>query len=590
MPEVAPLTNKYSFNLKICRRVHSGIIDSIVFQSLLSPPPSDFIARIRWYIKVRWFVLCAIAVPGVLSLYVGEGWSDVVRRDIVLGIIAIASNGIFYFLGRLNRGIVYYQRLAIVLVSVDALLVTSLIFLKGGIESRSLILYVIPIMISAAMFGRRGVYIMSAATVLMYDALITADFMNVIHSIGAFNPHLRSQFAYYLNSIVFISSVLLIIGVIVDFITSLLINKERQACESIIALREAQAIAKIGSWEWDVESDKVMWSDELYKMFNLKPRSNVLIGYESYLSVLHPDDMKMVNTEITRAAKKSKRFGVTHRIIWPNGVVRYIQSDGRPILNESGVMTKMIGTARDITDERLLDEAKSEFVSLASHQLRTPATGVKQYIGMLLEGFAGELSETQIKFLKTAYESNERQLSIVNDLLNVARVDSGKVKLTLARVNLVKLMQEIIDEQESNFRSKNQTIVFNSESKRVFCQVDKHRLRMALENIIDNAHKYTLQDKTITVTVVERPRSVSIVIADQGVGIAKKDVAKIFDKFSRVEHIDTGHESGTGLGLYWAHRIVCLHGGKIDVESKLDKGTKFKISLPHFPASKNLGP
>ena len=230
-----------------------------------------------------------------------------------------------------------------------------------------------------------------------------------------------------------------------------------------------------------------------------------------------------------------------------------------------------------------LNRTKDEFISLASHQLRTPATGVKQYVGMVLEGFAGELNDTQHTLLSKAYESNERQLRIVSDLLKVAQVDAGKVVLRRSHVDVVNLIRDVIREQQATFKSRHQSIEFQPPQEKIIVHIDEDNVRMVIENIIDNASKYSGTNKTITVELGEADNTASIRIADQGVGIDEEYWDKMFEKFSRIHNPLSTHVGGTGLGLYWAKKIIDLHGGDISFTSHVGKGTTFTILLPKKP-------
>lgn len=227
-----------------------------------------------------------------------------------------------------------------------------------------------------------------------------------------------------------------------------------------------------------------------------------------------------------------------------------------------------------------VNRAKDEFISLASHQLRTPATAVKQYLGMVLEGYVGDINDSQKTMLETAYNSNERQLQIVSDLLRVAKVDAGRVRLTKENIDLVPLIQEVIDELQAKFKQHNQQVVFTKPTDAARATVDKEHLRMVLENIIDNASKYSGKDKTITISVETTESQAIIHIADEGVGIKPEDQDKLFIKFSRIDNPLSTEVGGSGLGLYWAKKIVDLHGGDISVASEEGKGTTFTIQLP----------
>lgn len=276
---------------------------------------------------------------------------------------------------------------------------------------------------------------------------------------------------------------------------------------------------------------------------------------------------------------------------------------GTPIVGAAGVQATVV-EFRDLTDEKrslsreeqleeltvslkeqqtqliALNEAKDEFISLASHQLRTPATGVKQYLGMLMQGYAGDLSEPQMEFLRTANESNERQLRIVNDLLKVARVDSGKLRLQKESTDLKALVVAVINEQMPNFTGSNQRISLVCKASAVAVDIDRTLFRMVLENLIDNAHKYTDAGKSIRVRVQQLRSSVLFSVQDEGTGIAAEDIEKLFQKFSRLDNPFSVSSGGTGLGLYLAKKVVDLHDGSVGIKSELGNGTTFTIKMP----------
>jgi len=227
-----------------------------------------------------------------------------------------------------------------------------------------------------------------------------------------------------------------------------------------------------------------------------------------------------------------------------------------------------------------LNKAKDEFVSLASHQLRTPATGVKQYLLLLLEGYMGELTERQLDCIQKAYDSNDRQLEIVDDLLSVAQLDAGKVVLKIEPVLITNLIEDIVDEQADTLKKRRQSINLDLQTKSSLVPIDPVRFRMVLENLLDNASKYTPDGGKIWLSAkIERSKLI-ITVKDNGIGIEEKDIPKLFEKFTRISSRFTEKITGSGLGLYWAHKIVRLHNGKMEVSSKLKQGTIFKITLP----------
>lgn len=233
-----------------------------------------------------------------------------------------------------------------------------------------------------------------------------------------------------------------------------------------------------------------------------------------------------------------------------------------------------------------INRSKDEFIALASHQLRTPATAVKQYVGMILEGYAGEVTPEQERFLRSAYDSNERQIQVVNDILRVAKLDLKKIVLKKVDINIVKLLDSIILDLMSHFNDRDQDISFEKSDESLTIPIDSEYMRMALGNIIDNASKYTPEGKKIRISIREVPKDwIEIAIADEGVGIPEDGIDKLFKKFSRIENPLSVKVGGTGLGLYWAKEIIELHGGLIEVSSEVNQGTTFTITLPRTSVS-----
>lgn len=542
--------------------------------------PDDLTIRTRWYIYLRWFILLTALVPGIVSLYIGYGWGNEVQSGLKLGLVALATNAIFFILSKILKNKTAVRILITTIFIVDIALITYFIYTKGGIESRSVMMYVIPIIMSAAIFGRKGVYIFALLSVLAYDALILCNYFGLFYSLDPFYAYLQTDSAYVINTIIFFNALLILISMAVDFIAQLLTNKEHLATQRLNELMRAQSIAKFGSWEWKKADNIVTWSDELYEIFGIE-KTDEPITFEDYVAYIHPDDIKLVTDHIQQASMESMAFSFDHRIVLPNGVVRYIYSNGQSYSNKKGVVTHMIGTARDITENKLLENAKNDFVAVTSHQLRTPATIVKQYTTMLSEGYVGELTKQQKDFLKTIYDSNERQIAIINDLLNIARIDSGNFNMIVKRTDMVAMLKQIKAEHAGKYKTKNQRLIFKPKYKNVFCHIDSDQIKMAIENLLDNAHKYTPAKKTVRIELKRRRKGVSIYISDQGIGIPAKDIHKIFDMFSRIDNPAVLQEEGTGIGLYWAKKIITMHGGTIDVSSEHNKGTTFVINLPY---------
>lgn len=196
---------------------------------------------------------------------------------------------------------------------------------------------------------------------------------------------------------------------------------------------------------------------------------------------------------------------------------------------------------------------------------------------MVLDGMAGEVDEKQRTLLQRAYQNNERQLSIINNLLRVAQIDTGTVKLNIETVDLRRLIDDTVRDLRPLYEGRQQRLVFDTSiAVRVMADIDA--LRMMLDNLIENASKYSKSGATTTISVQIGADSVSIIIADQGVGVSSPD--RLFTKFSRINNELSDVVEGTGIGLYWAQSIARLHNGSLTYEPNLPTGSKFIVSLP----------
>ena len=235
---------------------------------------------------------------------------------------------------------------------------------------------------------------------------------------------------------------------------------------------------------------------------------------------------------------------------------------------------------------RELDKQKSEFVSIASHQLRTPLTAIKGYASMLLEGSFDKVPKENKEPLRRIYQSSQNLVNIVSDFLSVTRIEQGRTVYKLEKVNIKKLLQDTIEELRPtiDIPGLSLTMDFSKELKDAdyMTNVDKGKLREVFINLIDNAIKYTPKGSIkITATANKKKKTVIISIADTGIGIPKKFSKNLFGKFNRAENGKKIQANGSGIGLYIAREIVEAHKGRIWAESEGEgKGTVFFVELP----------
>lgn len=237
-----------------------------------------------------------------------------------------------------------------------------------------------------------------------------------------------------------------------------------------------------------------------------------------------------------------------------------------------------------ITEQRnaliKINKTKDEFIGMASHQLRTPATAVKQYIGLLMNEFAGPISDEQSHYLKVAYDSNERELKIIDDLLKTALISADNYRLDKKAHDLAELIDECIVDLTITFEQKQQVAIFKKPFAALEAFLDRTEMKLALINLLENASKYSYPNTEIQIVLTKNEKYIEITITDEGVGISKDNQQRIFDKFTRVDNELSDTVSGTGLGLYWVKQIIKLHKGSIELESAIRKGSTFTVRLP----------
>jgi len=234
------------------------------------------------------------------------------------------------------------------------------------------------------------------------------------------------------------------------------------------------------------------------------------------------------------------------------------------------------------TNEQLqkLDTAKDEFVSMASHQLRTPLTSIKGYISMVLEGDVGKITPTQRQMLSEAFTSSERMVHLIGDFLNVSRLQTGKFMLEDKPVDLPKLVAQEIDSLHSTIEAHGLKLHYRKPSYFPVLLLDEGKIRQVLMNFIDNAIFYSSEGKTITVKLSVEEGFAVVRVIDAGIGVPKSEHAHLFTKFFRASNARKQRPDGTGVGLFLAKKVIAAHGGTMVFESEEGKGSTFGFRLP----------
>lgn len=270
-----------------------------------------------------------------------------------------------------------------------------------------------------------------------------------------------------------------------------------------------------------------------------------------------------------------------------NGEIYEAFTSISPVLNDKKEVLFFVGIERDISEEKRIDQMKTDFISLASHQLRTPLSAMRWYLEMLLNGDMGKLKKEQTDLVENLDKSNKRMIDLVDSLLDITRLESGKITVEPAPCNAEELLRDVLQDIGTKFENKKQTLEIDIKKNLQIFNIDPKLTRQVFLNLITNANKYTQEKGTINIKLGNEKDTMVFEIKDNGYGIPETDKKNIFKKFYRAQNIIKNETEGTGLGLYLIKIIVEASNGTIEFDSKENKGTTFTIKIPNAKDTKN---
>ena len=309
-------------------------------------------------------------------------------------------------------------------------------------------------------------------------------------------------------------------------------------------------------------------------------RYNTVIKiYRNRRNIINDDLIKKVIKE-----NKKKELANVSTLVKKSGEKIVISGRVSPYKNIRGEVDGCVIIFRDLTKEREIDILKTEFVSLASHQLRTPLTAIRWFIEELYNEELGSLNANQKDYVRQVMESNTRMIKLVNDLLDVSRLEAARIKIEPKMTDITKLAKEVVNSYVPIARANNCQVIIN-EPKELLpkIKIDPALIREVLSNLVSNGVKYS-QNKTgqnkVFILLAKRKTDIMLSVQDSGIGIPKKFQSRIFQKFFRADNVAKIDTGGTGFGLYISKLLVEASGGKIWFKSEEDKGTTFYFTLP----------
>jgi PAS domain S-box-containing protein len=379
-----------------------------------------------------------------------------------------------------------------------------------------------------------------------------------------------------------------------------------QALEARVAMRteeltrvrarliEAQQVAHVGSWEWDVTDNVLWWSDEMCRVYGIDVAP---ASYEAYLALVHPFDRERSHDAVHSASADGRPFAFDHRIVRPDGTVRTLHAEGRVIIGPDGRAARMVGTGHDITErdaaeaqraQLLLEQAgrreaeqasraKDQFLATLSHELRTPLNVALGWAHQLETGvLPAERSASAVRGIRR----NLQLLSqLVSDIIDASRITAGAYQLEAGAVDLTAVVHAAIDTVRADADARGISIAVAA-TPGIVVHGDARRLQQVVWNLLTNAVKFGRPGGSITLTVAADAGAATIVVEDDGPGIPAEFLPHVFEEFRQADASHTREHGGLGLGLSIARHLVELHGGTIAAGNRAGGGAVFTVRLP----------
>ncbi|NEU09599.1 PAS domain-containing protein [Flavihumibacter sp. R14] len=345
-------------------------------------------------------------------------------------------------------------------------------------------------------------------------------------------------------------------------------------------LKLAITAAELGTFDMDLKKGTMDWDDRCRTLFGITHKETVT--YEKdFVTGLHPEDRERIIQIINDSFIKSRSDGdydVEYRTIGAEDKkVRWVRAKGKVYFDNQEVAQRFIGSVLDITEQKLDEIRKNDFIGMVSHELKTPLTSLSAYVQMLTGRANRNDDSFTAEALSKANQQVKKMSTLINGFLNVSRLESGKIHLNKEDFEIAELVREIIEEAVLNFEHRE--IVFHPCEYHTI-HADKDKIGSVISNFLSNALKYSGAGKPIEVRCEKVDNEIHLSVRDQGRGITSQDLSRLFERYYRVESHDNQHISGFGIGLYLSAEIIKRHNGQIWAESEIGEGSTFHFKLP----------
>ena len=584
----------------------------------------------QWIIKARRFYAFGILIIGFLTKTLSDANVSFSFVSMVLFVVVVlAVNAVFNIYLEVvskkesERQINILGVCQIVLELIVFILVTHK---AGGVDSIALVFYFLPIVSSSLLFGLSGAVLTSLAAGILLNGLVALEYAGVIGHINRYGVETIEfkSLPYTLTKTLTISFFYLIVGVFSGLGARLLNTREEQIMKKTEEADKAnkELKQKVGELEKsqklsfnafaDLKQERIISDSERKRTAAIL--SNfidpiILISKNHIINFVNPAAREVLGLDTGTLSKQidaKNHYSMDNfkELLSFNYTVNPIKNEDKEgeskeelIIHHSDhdVTYKIttvdvhddqknrLGTMKifyDFTREKMIDKIKSEFISIAAHQLRTPLSAIKWAIKMVLDGDVGKLNKEQEKILFKGYASNERIIKLVNDMLDVSRIEEGRFNYEFKKENFLEVLGVAVEHVNALIKSKKIKLRIKHPKKLPLVNMDKEKMLMAIENLLENAAEYTLPGGEIDITIESGTKLVRFKIQDSGVGVPKQDQEKLFSKFFRASNVIRMQTDGSGLGLFIVKNVIKKHNGKINFSSEESKGTEFVFTIP----------
>jgi signal transduction histidine kinase len=342
-------------------------------------------------------------------------------------------------------------------------------------------------------------------------------------------------------------------------------------------LRLAIQAGQAGIFEWNIAENSISCDAHINALYDL--RDDGPFSYEVWRQRVHPLDLARVENSVSAALKGRGTFNEEFRVVWNDGTERFVKSAAIVQRNAAGEPIRLVGLNTDITELKRVDRMKSEFVSMVSHELRTPLTSIRAALGLIAGGGVGAVPLKAQQLLQLANRNAERLGVLIDDMLDMEKIESGKLRFDLAPQPLLPIIEQAVAVNTAYATTHNIALTLAPASEDIVAAVDANRLLQVMTNLLSNAVKFSPTNAHVDVSLVAQGTRATIEVRDHGSGIAPQFHSKVFTKFSQSDSSDTRSKGGSGLGLAISKALIERMSGHISFRTG-GEGTSFFIELP----------